>query len=588
MRVFETDILIIGSGAAGILAAIEASRSCCVTLVTKGPCGRDGATITAQADIAVDGRSCKKILGLPEGDSYDSPNRFASDIFREGEELGNKKLIEIQTESIASAVAALRDDGLHLRGLFKNPGHTYPRSVWISAPELCFILRNKLKATQTKVMEYTVVCDLLTSDGAVTGALAFDRLSGTPLAVRARETILCTGGAMRIYPYATAPLGLTGDGIAMAYRAGAELLDMEFPMFLPYALLSPKMLEGATFTHDLAMLTNAYALNRAGERFISAWDPERMERTTRDINSAACGVEIAEGRGTPLGGIWLSLAHLPANIIEVMGNWFPEGLSRWRYGPFDLKNVLPDLSRDALETIPASHFWNGGVAIGIDGSASIPGLYAAGEGTAGLHGANRISGNGIGQAIVWGIRAGQSAASRVAKKSNARNAHPKVDLEQLDFIISNLFAPLERKTGVSPVDLARDIRSAAWKGIGLVRDEVSMRDFEKELSALRETAANQAARTKERVWNEDLLISLQNINMLDVASCVVASALRRSESRGAHYRKDCPYTEDFWDRSIKVKRGNNGFPLLALPDERKNTAGTGARRPYGQKKRMSS
>lgn len=574
LRWMDTDVLVIGSGAAGMQAAAEASRFCDVTLVSKGAWGRDGATISAQADIAVDGRSCREKLNISEGDPADSPEAFALDMLREGEFLGDPKLIRIQTESVAQEVARLRDCGLRLLGLVKNPGHTYARGVWISAVELCSILRRNLSHTSVKLLQYSIACELLKKEGAVIGALFWDRLGGVPFVVRAHATILCTGGAMRLYPYTTAPDSLTGDGLAMAYRAGAHLRDMEFPMFLPYVLFSPKMLEGVTFFHDLAMLTDAHALNRAGERYIKGWDPIRMERTTRDVNASAAGVEILNGRGSPNGGVWLSLAHLPRNVIEGMGDWLPEGLSKWRCGGLDLKGHLPDLSRDALETIPASHFWNGGIEIDENGAASVPGLYAAGEGTGGLHGANRISGNGLGQAIVWGVRAGRAAGG----KKPAHSLLPEVDAESLQEALCSLTRAIETKGGPLPAKLTDEIRLSAWRGIGLVRNAEGLGRFSRELANLREAAAIQTARSDSLIWNRDLLASIQNRNLLDVASCVLSAAILRTESRGAHYRGDCPYTEDRWARSVRVARLDNA--ASAWVDSPGAESG---RRKYGQK-----
>lgn len=574
MRSTDVDVLVIGSGAAGMLAAIEASSLCRVALACKGAYGRDGATITAQADIAVDGGSCREKLGLREGDPFDSPENFAKDMLREGEYLGDPKLIAIQTESIPNEVERLRDAGLRLRGLVKNPGHSSARGVWISAVELCAILRKKLSQTSTKIFQHAVACELLTKGGEVAGALLWDMVAGGLFVVRARATILCAGGGARLYPYSTAPRGLTGDGLAMAYRAGARLRDMEFPMFLPYTLLAPKMLECVTFSHDLAALTDARALNRAGERYIAGWDPLRMERTTRDINSAAAGVEIQSGRGSPGGGVWLSLAHLPRNLIDEMGNWLPEGLSGWRYGGFNLKEHLPDLSKDALETIPASHFWNGGIVIDENGSTNVPALYAAGEGTGGLHGANRISGNGLGQAVVWGARVGRFAGKRAA----ARGAQPEVDEERVKDAIDLLMKPLKATGGLSPAMLAREIRAAAWEGIGLVRDEARMGSFTEKLGGLRGILAGQSARSGGLLWNRDLLVSIQNRNMLDVAACVVTAARRRTESRGAHYRSDFPYTENRWQCSIGIVRsGDAPMAQAGFPE------GESGRRKFGEK-----
>lgn len=583
MRVERTDVLIIGSGAAGMLAAIEASPDCGVTLVCKGPFGRDGATIAAQADIAVDGRTCRALLGLDADDS-DSPELLASDMLIEGGYLGDEELIAIQSESVGREVSALVERGLVLRGLVHNPGHSKPRSVWISARELASILRRDVTKAGVAVREYTMACELILDEGEVLGALLLDRVSCELYAVLARVTVIAAGGGMQLYPYSTAPSGLTGDGLAMALRAGAELSDMEFPMFLPYTLIEPKILRGVTFTHDLAMLTEAHALNRSGERFMKRWDPVRMERSTRDVNAAAAGLEIAEGRGSRAGGIWLSLTHLPANLIEEMGDWLPEGLSGWKYGGFDLKALLPDLSREALQTAPASHFWNGGIVVDAGCRTRVANLFAAGEGIAGLNGANRISGNGLAQAVVWGARAGRFAAAHTSRSGPVRDIG--------DGRIEEVAAPFReasaRRDGCSPIELTGRIRSEAWRGIGLVRDEKGLRAFMDFIDEIRGLLHTQAAFQEVWGWNEKLVASIENRNLADVASATATAALVRCESRGSHYRKDFPDTDEAWNVnvSLRIEGGRMASEAKAARNSHARVHRAG-RHGYGDKRRYS-
>jgi len=213
--------------------------------------------------------------------------------------------------------------------------------------------------------------------------LALHTPTGTMLQLVASSVVLATGGAMRIFPLTTAPEELTGDGLAMAYRCGAELQDMEFPMFLPYTFLTPPALRGVIFSYDASALLHAHALNRHGDRYMARWDPKRMERTTRDINSVAAAVEILEGRGSRAGGTYLSLKHLPRNLVDFSTEWFPENMRGWRHAGFRLTDFFADPVEEAWEVAPAAHFWNGGVRIDQRCETSVPGLFAAGEGTAG-------------------------------------------------------------------------------------------------------------------------------------------------------------------------------------------------------------
>lgn len=578
----DADVLIIGSGAAGMLAALESSQTAKVVMISKGSFGRDGATISAQADIAVDSKSCSKLLGLTRGDESDSADFFAADMLQEGSDLGDAELIDIHTHSIPKEIKKLVKLGLKLRGLEHNPGHRYPRSVYISAVELCNILRKEISHRQVFTFQYTVACDLVIRDGQVLGVIALDMLTRSLMEFRAKVTVLCTGGGMRLYPYSTAPCGLTGDGLAMAYRAGAEMSDMEFPMFLPYSLLLPRLLQGATFTHELAMLTGAHALNKRGERYLEKWDSIHMERTTRDINAVAAGMEIITGNGSPNGGTWLSLAHLPRNLINNIVSSLPEGLNNWRDGGFDLKKLLPNLSYDALETIPAAHFWNGGIVIDKDCKTSVPGLLAAGEGTAGLHGANRISGNGLAHAIVWGVRAGRTAAKIALKQ---RYVLSKGDGDNIAQISENVLKPLHKKSGCSPIELAKIIRTKAWQSISLVRNGHDINSFLVDLRGLYIEAEEQCIRSNTSVWNAELLVALQNVNMLDIAKVTATSAYLREESRGAHYRTDYPQTDGKWVQNVVIqKKSEKDFFSICRAKNSVAAKGNSITRTYGDKK----
>ncbi|HHY94054.1 MAG TPA: FAD-binding protein, partial [Firmicutes bacterium] len=404
------DVLVIGTEGAGARAAIEASRrGVNVLAVTKGLVAKSGATLTADGEIDVDSRSARTLFGV-EGNPDDSPEQFARDMIREGDFLADQSLVAIHTEEAPVRVRELVDWGARLEGFIKAPGHSYPRGLWIPGVKMARLLARQMARHGVLVLENTMVLDLLRDGHGIVGALALHIPDGKLFTLSARAVVLATGGAMRIFPLTTAPEELTGDGLAMALRCGVELQDMEFPMFLPYTFVTPPALRGVIFPYDASALLQAHALNRHGERYMVRWDPERMERSTRDINSVAAAIEIAEGRGSRAGGTYLSLQHLPRNLIEFSSEWFPGNLRSWRAAGFDLRDFFADPAAEAWEVAPASHFWNGGVRIDERCQTGIPGLFAAGEGTAGIHGANRLAGNALTMTQVWGKRAGESAA----------------------------------------------------------------------------------------------------------------------------------------------------------------------------------
>jgi succinate dehydrogenase/fumarate reductase flavoprotein subunit len=560
-EIITTDILIIGSEGAGARAAIEAAgRGASVIATTKGIIGKSGATVTADADIDVDSRSCRELLGLP-GDMNDSPERFMEDMIVEGEYLGDQNMIEIHCREAPLRTKELVDWGAKIDYLTQAPGHRYPRGVWIPGSEFARVLTKEIAKRNIRLIEHLMITDLLTNKGQVVGALGLDILHGKLIVFKTGAIILCTGGAMRIYPHTTAPDELTGDGLAMAYRAGAELTEMEFPMFLPYCLITPSAIDGVDFSYNLSAYVESYALNRLGQRYMSKWDPIRMERTTRDVNSIAAGIEILEGRGSPNGGTYLSLKHLPSNLIEYTADWLPQGLNRWRYGNFKMKEFIPDLSQYALETAPASHFWNGGVRINERCETSLVGLYAAGEGTASIHGANRVSGNALTMTQVWGPRAGEYAVKFVKSSSS-----PEIDPDQVAILRKRLLGGFERKEGSNPIDLRKRIRELAFTKVGVVRNEEGLDAAIAEISGLSEEAACARIRCKEQLFNLEWVEAIQNENMITVLEMVARSSRMRTESRGALYRTDYPKVNNRdWIKHILIRQANGKMVLSTEP-----------------------
>ena len=583
MQKICTDVLIVGSGAAGMCAAIEASIHSKVLLISKGFSGFDGSTVTAQADIAVDSAFCQKELGLP-GDNLDSLDCFAADMLREGDFIADESLVQCHVEGARRAVLKLKKAGLHFRGLVHNPGHTYPRGLWVSGVELARLLRKELDVrSNIQIMDNTILIDIIVNnDGVAVGAVGYDLLSGTGIYFSAKAIVICCGGAMGLYPFITAPDGLSGDGIAAAFRAGAAVVDMEFPMFLPYSILKPDILCGITFTHDLTMMLDVHALNREGQRYMTKWDSIRMEHTTRDINAVAAGYEIFKERASEHGGVYISMTHIPQNIIDYTSKWFPSTISHWRCGGFDLKKYLPDVSKNAIETIPACHFWNGGIKIDICGRTSVPGLFAGGEGTGSIHGANRISGNGITQALVWGTIAGRNASDWAQNNQD-------IDLSLSESVTRDLvhehIAFLRIKNGVNPVDLRTQIQQAAWKAIGLVRNANHLSQYGQTLKDIKGKISEQALRTNAQTANLDWNIVAQNRNLYDIAQMVCIAATMRTESRGAHFRLDYPETDDInWLKNIVIhKKGDEVIAQIVNVSNYMGRSCHLSKRPYGKK-----
>jgi len=386
-EIFNTDVLVIGSGATGMRAAIEAAKKGVnVTLINKGYFGKSGSTLLADADIAIDSKSAINLFNLP-GNMEDNPELFFEDIVIEGEYLNNQRLVEIHVSEAPYRLKQLVEWGAKIQKLVKSPGHKYPRGVWILGTEINRVLKKELnKNKNINIFEHLIILDFVIDEenNQVSGAIGLNLVRGIFYLFKTKAIIICTGGAMRLYSSTTAPEELTGDGFAIAYRVGVELVDMEFPMFLPYTMISPQYLKGSIFPYDLSAYFEVKALNVKGERYMKKWDPERLEKSSRDINSVAAAIEILEGRGTPRGGTYLSLKGIKDNLMTCSKKCLNNVQSKiWGYGGFNLKEFLSNLTEKTLETAPACHYWNGGIKIDEKCETNIRGLYAAGEVTGG-------------------------------------------------------------------------------------------------------------------------------------------------------------------------------------------------------------
>jgi succinate dehydrogenase/fumarate reductase flavoprotein subunit len=555
----ETDVLIIGSEGAGARAAIEAAEAGCdVLCLTKSAIGKSGATLTADADIDVDSNACIDVFGLP-GDRRDSEEAFFEDMVVEGDYTANQRLVDVHVREAAQRTKEIVEWGARIDRLTHAPGHRYPRGIWIPGIEFRRVLSREVKRRPIKLLQNFMFTDLLTDEGRVVGAVGVDLNTGEFTVIQAKATVLCTGGAMRMYEFTTAPEELTGDGLAAAYRVGAELADMEFPMFLPYILIHPKAVDGVDYTYLLSAYLDSYALNRSGERYMAKWDRDRMERTTRDVNSVAAMIEVLEGRGSPHHGTYLSLAHFPKNVLEfAMKEWLPTNVANYKYGGFNMREFLPDLHENAVETAPACHFWNGGIVIDEWCRTTVDGLWAAGEGTGLIHGANRLSGNALTMTQVFGPRAGIDAA-RGAKA----NGQGTVDRSQAAELRQKAFQFLGR-AGEDPIDLRNRIRHLAHLRAGPVRDDSeSLRAAIDEVETMKKEWAGLGTRTSDPVYNQEWIEAIQNENLLTCLELVLRTSLLRTESRGAAYRRDHPETNNRdWVKNLVVRRGSDGQPQI--------------------------
>ncbi len=567
VETLKTDVLIIGSEGAGARAVVEAcDLGAEVTLVTKGRLGRHGATVMGAADIAVDSRSLRTLVA--QGDDDDSPRAFLEDMVTEGKWLNNQPLAKIVVEEVPKRAQELLDWGLKFVEVRQMPGHRFPRSLYTSGLEMARTLGRQVRLRKPRVLEDTYIYDLLTRGGEVIGALGLDLRQGRAIAFLAKATILATGGCHSLYTHHTGPEGLTGDGQAIAYRAGAELLNMEMTQFIPTTPIEPSMARGSLFPFLIGPQNalRIWLLNKYGERFMSRWDPQRMEHSTRDILSLGIMTEILEGRGGPQGGVYYSLAHLPRNLVADFARWGAKPFLRpnWHAHGFDFSSMVEDMMQGgAIEVVPAAHFFMGGLRVSELCETTLPGLYAAGEVVGGVHGANRLSGTAFSQMVVLGQRAGHFAARRALSLAT----WPAPEAGQLAWLEERLLHPLRVRGEVNPYEVKRKLQEMAWRQVGVIREGSSLKATLHELDRIkREELAHLASRARESRYNLEWLECLQVENMLLVLELMTRSALLRQESRGAHFRKDFPEMDNrHWLSNTVASRTGEDMTVSVEP-----------------------
>jgi fumarate reductase (CoM/CoB) subunit A len=504
----ESHVLVIGSGGAGVRAAIEAAKYGDTVLVSKSLAGKGGCTPMAEGGYNA---------ALGEGDSC---VLHKEDTIRGGAYLNDPELVDILVNEAPErflelvrwgAVFDKTESGRFAQRSFG--GARIPRTCYAgdrTGHEIMMTLLEGLRASNVTVHQEASVIDLLKREGRVVGAVALDR-DGELMAFQADSTVLATGGAAKIYDISTNSATGTGDGFAMGYRAGAELIDMEMVQFHPTGAVYPYDARGRLVT-EAVRGEGGILLNSKGERFMQRYDPERMELSTRDVVARSIAREIAEGRGTPHYGVFLDVTHLPPDQIE-------EKL------PLMLEQFLAfgiDIRKERMEVAPSAHHFMGGLRITPRCETTVPGLYACGETAGGVHGANRLGGNSLAETQVFGKRAGEAAGKAPTREI-------RIDVRQLEGYRRRMDE--FRSGGVNPVTVVRKLQEVMWNGAGIARN---VQDLERILVDVEKLAKKKLL--AQTPINRAECFTVQNMCL--VASLVVRSALLRGESRGAHMRTD--------------------------------------------------
>jgi succinate dehydrogenase/fumarate reductase flavoprotein subunit len=529
MTRLDTDVLIVGAGGAGMYAAISAAREGAerVLLLDKSLVGRGGATIMAQMTVAA---------ALAE-ESDDDWTRHLDDTLASGRGLCDEALAAILCEEAPTCIRemegwrvgwARRDTGRIAQ--VTAPGHSRPRCCYVdflnTGPAVAATLRRQVSRIDAiRRLSNLTVTDLVTADGAVVGAVALDTAAGLPVTIAAKATIIATGGLTRIYQRNSASANMGGDGYALALMAGARLVDMEFVQFFPIGHLAPRLVGMDPIMWDpFRYKLGGRLLDGAGAEFLARYGSDETDAytTPRDIATYAIVSEVAAGRGSPHDGVFLSFEHVPA--VELRAAFGPviERLA---------KNGI-DLAQAPVEVSPIAHYHMGGIVVDERMASERPGLFAAGEAVGGANGANRLSGNAISEALVFGARAGKAAA---ATKRVSR-WHDDAAAEAVDRIRALAGG---RSGDECATMLLDELRALMGEAVGPLRDLDGLSRALARLGEMR-AALPSLAIAAGRECNASLADWFELRASLVAAEAVTRAALSRHESRGAHQRTDFP------------------------------------------------
>jgi succinate dehydrogenase/fumarate reductase flavoprotein subunit len=544
MTTLATDVLIVGAGGAGMYTAIAAARAGAgqILLVDKSLVGRGGATVMAQMTVAA-------ALGEECPDDW---HAHLEDTLTSGRGLCDENLAALLCEDAPARIRemaewrvgwARRPDGRVAQ--VTAPGHSRPRCCYVdflnTGPAVAATLRRQIgHVGAIRRVSNLTVTDLVVADGEVVGAVALDTVAGKPVTIAAKAVVIATGGLTRIYRRNSASANMGGDGYALALAAGAELVDMEFVQFFPIGHLAPRLVGMDPIMWDpFRYKLGGRLLDGAGREFLSDYGSDETSgyTTPRDIATYAIQKEVAAGRGSPHGGVYLSFTHLPRNALEAA------------FGPVidRLASNGIDLGAAPVEVAPIAHYHMGGIAVDERLMSRVPGLFAAGEAAGGANGANRLSGNAIPEALVFGERAGRSAAAYAAGRR--RHASPnRTGVSAVD----QIRRLAEGQNGdIAAAELLEALRDVMWRDVGPLRNAAGLARAAARLGELR-AALPDVAVAPGTAFNPVLSDWFELRASLLAAEAVTRAAAARRESRGAHQRDDFPDTDSAWARSLRV------------------------------------
>ena len=544
----EHDVLVVGAGLAGMRAALAAHQS-----------GADVAIISKVHPVRSHSNAAQGGINAALTDRGDSWEDHAYDTIKGSDFLGDQDAIEYMCTEAGSELIDLehmgvifnRDDEGRL-GTRAFGGQQRARTFFVAdftGQAILHVLYEQLMKSDIRVYEEWFVLSLIVEDGQCCGVVSMEIATGRVYVIRAKSVILCTGGLGRLFEPSTNALIVTGDGIALAYQAGAPVMDMEMVQYHPTTLKG----SGVLITEG-ARGDGAHLLNSEGERFMKRYAPNMMELASRDVVSRSEQTEIDEGRGID-GSILLDCRHLGEALIR-------ERLSQILEIGMDFAGV--DITKEPIPIQPGMHYIMGGIKTDMDGSTIVPGLYAAGEcANVSVHGGNRLGANSLLDTVVFGHRSGNHAAE-LAKKIPYKNINVESYVSGMESQFSDLSSRDSNGERWSQIRL--DLGTEMDRYMGVYRNEEGMQTLLKSLEGFKKRYEKVTLQDKGRIFNTDLIFTLELGFMLDCAESIVLSGLDRKESRGAHSRTDYPSRDDEnWLKHVLVTRKEDGPELSHLP-----------------------
>lgn len=543
-RTNVSNILVIGSGGAGLRTAISAHQAGREVVIVGKRLRKDAHTVLAAGGINA---------ALGSVDPEDSWQQHFADTLNEGYFLSDPRTVELMAREAPDRVLELAEWGCDFA---RTPdgkldqryfgAHTYRRTCYAgdyTGREVIHTLVDKVEELGIPIVEHQYVTHLLVKEGVCFGAMSFDLHSGERTVFLADAVVLAAGGHTRIWRRSSSRRDEnTGDAMLLALQAGCELADMELVQFHPTGMVSPESMAGTLVT-EAVRGEGGRLFNSKGERFMQRYDAERMELSTRDRVALANYTEIVEGRGGPNGGVFLDISHRSkTHILEKLPRMYRQFM----------ETQMLDITRQPMEVAPTAHYSMGGVVVEPDTHATtVTGLYAVGECTSGLHGANRLGGNSLVELLVFGKRAGEAAAvysetlsAQLRDPAAIQRAHD--DLDSLIREGDELARPLQRA-----------VRDAMWASCGVVRSETGLKQGLEKLAEIKTAALDVDVRPSSEGYG-DLALALDLRGSLISAEASILAALERRETRGAHNRSDFPQLDPALEVNLIVQMDENG------------------------------